>query len=1294
MVNNVHHSVEAVSGENFALYIEGARCPFSYIQRTRGARGVASGLTCVIPAVEVAGQPDDTIFSPKDIPARAKVVLLWRNQFASSAFPRYVVLFEGEIANSGFIKTPDQKNYQFYAKHILSHLDGIAIMALEPNAYLEQVIEGKSAEGANLDMVITGSIIEKFKPSFVAGAVKKDTKNLDIYSFVRGAMAMYLSEGQKSVAKKAWPIQAAVQYGFLDRMMVKGADANIKWENIYYLIMQYTFSNMIPKIGGANITFLQLITMVAQMFLHDVDLMPDPPNYSSGIVVKPENVFNEPPTCNIIYPIMLTSMPFIEPWDSKPTRLIQITQPSTGISDAVLRQYLRTVSPPSLRKKFKEYTDASAVEKEKMDLTTAEEKIRGIITAYNEVPAFLSAAIEVVKDGTGVAKGESGKHPIENAASDVSGGEENSASINYTEGLLIDLSVYSAVFHKKTAHELLFNIEQNRDWKDSGGTKQAEYSKGSVKGANPGVPQMRPSRIYITPADWGWHTGDDTFNYVVNDGKVKVIRGRNFHIFEECTWAIPLGIKFNIDQDKIPSKNYNFIPLSKDKYADLATVNPLIDPAQGGSVVPQHAIDQKSVCGGTAFSIAIKMGNDEASKETTAQLVAAICFLTGLNPSTDVKGLYDEFSGRFPTASATSKEGVNSVYKSRVQDVVSKAGAYSSDMKQYAEKQWHKYSETQKDIKRVTDLAAKGKEPDPKTKTPDKKNVEKAASVSQNKPIMKDASAVTHATVVIDQSRAESSIKNPSDAARQMTNLNDYRKVAITNIMRGLAKVSTMTVASDDLKALSCYLVDLINTTQGKSNKAVFVKRFGTDFKTLAVFCNDISKATPTSKFDIATRNAVTALGCFVMAVAPELIVQQSVKAYLAFIKEAWKTSEHAQDVWNKIIAKYDSASEQVFELLRDFLRYYRYLYEEVNRDALIKANQGAGQTTLVDLLNYADSTPGKRPSAKNTKGTNDQKETQQTSQEDNTTANGAPQAPEQTDGNGVAKEGTTKVDEVKWKQLQEQYIEPICDYYFYKLRYESSLATIDMEFNPFIVPGYSCLLLDSDDKLAHPSHLRGFVVSVEDSITPESINTKVSMSHLRRADQNQYEEMLLTGTEGVTDTATGVVKPIEWGALDTVRKAAPFFGGEWAHTIDSTKGTWGLDTTYKNHLGSSLYEGSKTIDGLDSTYTGAPSYSKAMKAISRDIQHISFEGMSGGVKTTYDKLYAANPSLVSGQWNEGGFPSSIKMFTTGKSLDYFKDASKTDNSRLGAKTEVQWNSKVSNYINKLSRIVKLHKAT
>jgi hypothetical protein len=1257
----------------------------------------------MIPAVEVE-LADNRIFSPKDIKPRAKVVLLMRDP-TPAVTPAIVVLFEGELTNPGFVRTPDQKNYQFMVRHVLSNLDGLTLTALDPASYLEEEISGRTAENENLAPVLSGTIFEKLSPKEIAAKTGKQPMTaLDIYDFVKGSLQVFLEEAQKSVTKEAWPIKATVAYGLADRLFSKDKDTavHMKWDTIYYLIMQYTFIELLPKVGGSRVSYLQMINLMSQLFLHDVTIAADPPDYHNSLVLKPDNVFQPPPECNIIFPIMLTSLPYFEPWDQKPTRLTQITQPSTGLNSKILREFMRTVSPPVLREKFKAYQ----LDKTKpADLTTDEEKIRGIVESYNEVPAFLSAAISLIyNNDPSTNTGTTGNTYAIGVASNTGGTTPTSTSIGITEDFIVDKTAYEKVFAKKCMHEYLMNIETYTNW-DATKPGEGEYKTGSAVSINPNVPKMRPLRIYIIKDSFKF--AERNANYVIStqngEATLTVKRGRHFHIFEEAYHVLPLAVRFNIDKTVYaagpPVKSAMILPFIGKEFPEVGTKALFNNVAKADAdLSATYTLEQGCISGYSHTAIAIYMDSQTESIELAAKLVAIITEMCEMKLATGqggaIKGVYDELGDKIPAGGR-----VQTAYEEMVNKVVAKAVEFKPKLIEETNKRFTAaFAVKEKKVVDQSKITKAAKDLTPK-KTDTKQTEYSIERSVKLKPGAEPDEVAKRSIEVLKKSDKSSSPDTViDDIPGQYGAFSNPTQLAMDAVLKTLVDTAPpLKTTYHDIRAMLSYL---FTRSDGRSLIAsanlTYIDLIGRYEKLMKSFKKKIDAAIKkggalSSFFSLGENDAARPHMNFVillgMLVAAIRLNDKDLDAILKIVADSLKTDPETPA---KIIVNLKKAfggdGSNIISLFTLFVDYYDGLYKPA-KDAkkAIDAAKKANRSTLRDLADFLSTTLAS--DALTTGG----KDPEATSESQDAKTKAEPNE-------------TIEKRKLRYKDLNARYIEPICDYTFYKLRYESSTVTLQSEFNPYIAPGYSGMILDTLERGFRPTHLRCFIISADDVITPESVTTQITCGYVRRADESSLDEMVYH--TGKVDKAGN---PIALGPIDAVgsipmtdgvagsgKSGIPFFTGEWDNEWDNVNNVWQLDKTYQKVLGCNMWEQAKqeSADILGFTIADLPDYRGALELNYRKIQAIQYTNVPSSVRGIYGAYYQQAPSLVFAPWNNFDFPETIDMTTGNAEATPPADLAKEKAKKVEDRSKIEWDKYIANYIQKVRYIVRSRTAS
>lgn len=82
--------------------------------------------------------------------------------------------------------------------------------------------------------------------------------------------------------------------------------------------------------SGMDYTLHSYLSNFMAKFYHNMYYVPTLPN-NKAILVKPETLFVDPPSCNIIYPTLKSSISYSRSQKDEPTRLIMVSDPVTNI---------------------------------------------------------------------------------------------------------------------------------------------------------------------------------------------------------------------------------------------------------------------------------------------------------------------------------------------------------------------------------------------------------------------------------------------------------------------------------------------------------------------------------------------------------------------------------------------------------------------------------------------------------------------------------------------------------------------------------------------------------------------------------------------------------------------------------------------------------------------------------------------------------------------------------------------------------------------------------------------------
>lgn len=168
---------------------------------------------------------------------------------------------------------------------------------------------------------------------------------------------------------------------------------------------------------GMEYTLHSYLASFMHKFYHNMYYVPTLPN-NKTILIKPETMFVDPPSCNVIYPTMKYSLGFVRNPKQEPTRILMISDPVTnvfGASGGPLSQ-LVTMAFMDLDDSGKEkVVGISAMENKKkpMQNLTKFEKKNGVrILRSNQGEDLYLFLVSNTKTQSSTVKGESVKGKV------------------------------------------------------------------------------------------------------------------------------------------------------------------------------------------------------------------------------------------------------------------------------------------------------------------------------------------------------------------------------------------------------------------------------------------------------------------------------------------------------------------------------------------------------------------------------------------------------------------------------------------------------------------------------------------------------------------------------------------------------------------------------------------------------------------------------------------------------------------------------------------------------------------
>jgi hypothetical protein len=1244
----------AVSQENFALYIEGVRCPFNYLQLGFGDDAIPS-IRAEIPALE-ASFNDSSHLSVRNIPPRTKVVVLYKDTNWED-LPRFTVVFVGELSDPGFSKTTASKSYSFVATHITDNLASLTLASLQADTYLNTVIAGQVEEGVNPALTLSGSIYEFFTPAELAKMGNINVDRLDINDFVKLSLRKFLATGLNSPIRQAWPIQAASQYGLLEHCFSYSDEkSKLNWKKLYSLILNYTFRSLLPAIGkGSSLSYLSMSKTLAQMFLHQLDLIPNPPKYQSTVMLKPQTAFLPIPSCNVVYPLFTTQYDFVEPWSSRPTRMRQIAQPPSGIQADLINKYLRNVSPKQLRVKFEEYEKATEAEKANINLVTEEEKIRGVVDSYNDLPAFISAAIQAVSDGDYLYSKREGTVAIKGRANVNSGGVETPATVTVAEGEAIKASTIRSVFFLKFYHEELSKLEGY-----TGQFNVDTINRKAIIGTNSYIPKQvylipnkitRNKKMQLVNSFSRAHLA----NYLVSDA-ITLNLGRTAHVFQEPTGCVPLGLVIN--QDRKPPAGFSTLPGFTQKYFlflgkedTISAYNPsqkgvgsgLEDNKKDPSIVPPVEDIVKNVVGGTQGSIVICY--DPSRLDLVSKLLAVLSELCGFELSLrDVLIISDELGDLFQSTELKAETD----HTNRLA-IIRGALNYVSEYRGQAETAFKQYQNKQNTSSAIDNTKVKPKvativTPDPPKKptpySPSYQAVLTTTDVSSTDNSQQLKVSITGSKQITALQYLEQTWGNHANLLSNQIQevLAKFPDLRSRKLDHGFTAMMAFFGESSNAYSYSPSLFSVESATMTITYKYL-VEIFGGLLKKLTVKDKTVpfiqSNTFETIKSTYPAFDSFVFLYLLFYKMRTGSDSSSIISTFSLLMDKQVKSTSTV--VWENIKTALEVQNQDVFLAFTAFLSSY---FEK------LKLNKETDSTIVtMGKLVFGDSNFEGNFLRSLSDGVTREEISKTSAEEDK-----------------KAKETSDKA--VRFKDFYESYSQPMCDYYFYHRRYMNADLSLQGPFNPYVTATYPAIILDGSPARMH---IKCYIKYVTHIITPSSAITQLSVNFARRADdQGDLFDMEKTSIP----LADGRMprSPVE-----DVMEQLPFFGNAYSSEYDKATGQFKINKTYQETLGSGLWD--EVIDHTE--LATMVDYPTVLKRTRRLIQHCQITNAPEGIQEAYNNIYVTSPSKIVMAWSNFSFPDTIKMTGSVFTEAELKD---TNNStpnhyvKTGTPVAIPWN--------------------
>jgi len=388
----------------FALYVEGAWCPFASIEYLIEEDRA--------PRMAIALPASHELFG---VSRRARVHLLFLDHRE-----QWVVLFEGEMLTRGFKKSPTSQELVYVAYHVVSYMDQMSIDSLDPVAAIKNQMAGTSETNPVVQIsTLTGDPFEYFRAEIVkeylikAGHMKSDA-TLDFALWVEGVAQIYSRLLGNSRLAESYLKHAVEAYGLTKRIVAPDSSL-MNWETFLETYLAFVLFYQ-ARNDGPRMSFMDLLRNVSADILHGVTVVPNAKSIAQQVQIKPNTVFNAIPPCNVIYPSVCERWEFNEDRSVKPTRLRGQFYPQAlwGMEpDAIFGRVTTVFAPQQLQvlweRMVKDPGEGPILVQEgsgpvrdvkrKVQFLTAEEHLVGIVEDYLEIPRALTIAVQAMASG-------------------------------------------------------------------------------------------------------------------------------------------------------------------------------------------------------------------------------------------------------------------------------------------------------------------------------------------------------------------------------------------------------------------------------------------------------------------------------------------------------------------------------------------------------------------------------------------------------------------------------------------------------------------------------------------------------------------------------------------------------------------------------------------------------------------------------------------------------------------------------------------------------------------------------
>lgn len=1205
----------SVAGNKASLYIEGVKVEYSSLTISYGAGGVIPELIATIPASSSKVVRGNKKIGWRSLRPRTKVLVLVKDENWGEV-PRFTVFFEGEIIGTGFSRVKGDRNFNVRALHITNNFEGARLASISAGQGIREIISGENQESATVVQEL-GDMYMNFTPAILEKVFGVSLKEIDIYSFAKYAIKQFQRLVKSSNIKGIYPMRAIEEYKLGERLYdphinpstglkdpnYKDSTFKGKWTTIYNQILSSQITGLLPKLGE-RMNFLEMIRVLMQIFLHEFSILPNPKTFRNTLMVKPSNVFMEVPSCNVLYPILSGSYSFMDNWYSKPTRLIQISDPPLPASREVIRKYVRNVAPGALAQKFDEYEKLDPKDRPTFDLFTEEERERGLVESYNDIPSFLTTVFQVIRNGNEDVKIDSDL-TIKGFGFDAKAEESNFSTI--PEELTGSASEEDSAFKKLFLHKqflLLENIPLSESNIRSSGKP---VIRGSYK--------FKPKRITIIPSGLGL-TGP---SYSIQDGKLFRKRGRFFNLFEEPINSLPLYLKTDYSLEEI-QKLHPDHPLSiriVDSLAKPLSVSPMSREEES---IPPLEEAVKSVGGGSHYNLVVEIDLDSPSfLQANKDVLNKLCALTSLFceiPSQNISYLGDfetlpadlvnkETELKTSLSIGIETEKANFERMAELENSKRK-GVTITTQKSTASSPSTSPSSLISSYLSETEGSAISANLQPSLK-PEQVKIEKEQIKQANpsSPLSSTHQRMVQMAKAIYPGRENLFVSEIRDATRgsilSPEELMAYllsKTNLITNFGISEALEKEFSGTSPQTQKWRYYIKNFSNSLKKISNSldllaTKFPKIYGGilsnvgEKKALIWYIGELS-------YKKGTREAINSYVRAVGEAGPVLGRENSYS--FSDLKEAKKIDEEALGALKRFLSLLldKDSSETDTEI--------KSIYPEV-------AWQSDPYYSLASLIDFSlisrftSEILWKEDPEKEVSDKEEEAKTQET--------------------NG-------------YKNIYDQYCQPVAEYYFYLNRYSQSSLELNIAFNPYLTPGYSAILIDNSEM---QYHLRGYVVSVSHTFSPYGISTNVVLQYIRKEDINTIVELQETASES---KLLGGAYPRT--IQEMLNGRIPFFEGEYSSSEVDEEGLTPIQKTFQKTIGCGVWDGNLDPELLNNT-----DYLKVMENVRRGIQCAKVENIPEekiSEKVALNNAAYENPSDIYFDWQNGDFPDTIKSKT------------------------------------------------